>query len=160
MRKFLLILGCFLSLGLVGASSTTPTPDFQSLYESYASAVREMNVDAYMGFFADEFHIATSDGRELDRAELTEAQRAAAKATHVNSFEVTVQSVTPTGAGEFDVVVLQNYNRDLRTGNTSLNLRNSVVRHEIWRNTDAGWKIMRVETVLSGPTARHVRHWL
>lgn len=160
MRKLLLIASCFLSIGLLGASSN-PVPDFQSLYQGYAGAVRAMNVDGYMDYFAGDFQVPAPDGRELGREELARVQRTLANSLRVNNLKITVQSVEPLKTGEFDVVVLHEFDRDQMVGpGRSLHVSNSVVRHEIWRDTAAGWKIERIEEVLSSPTTTRLRRWL
>ncbi len=160
MRRLLLLVCCLLSFSLLGSMDHSAIPDFQSLYEGYADAVREMNVDAYMGYYADGFRLAADNGQEWSRAELAATQRELAPALHVNDFHVEVQSATPMPSGEYDVVVLQEFDRDQRAGSASVNLRSRVVRHEIWAQTDSGWKIVRIENVLDGPVARRLRHWL
>lgn len=158
MRKLLMIASCFLSIGLLGASTV---PDFQSLYDGYAAAVRAMNVDGYMEYFAGDFQVTSPDGREFGKEELAQAQRSVAPDLRVNGFKITVQSIELLPTGEYGVVVLQEFDRDQAVARgKSLRIQNSVVRREIWRATAAGWKIERIEEVLSSPTMTQVHDWL
>ena len=136
-------------------SQTPQQPDFRALYDRYEKDVRGMNVEAYMSMFTDDFTMVSPDGKVHEREEMGKYQKVNAATTKkVNSYSVTIESVTPMTGGDFGVIVLQKYDRDQapmdQPGKTH-NIKTSVVQRETWHLQHGSWKIRRIEELLTGP---------
>jgi ketosteroid isomerase-like protein len=129
--------------------------DFDSRYRDYADAVRKMDVNRYMAYFADDFSMRSPDGKLHDKAEMTRYQQINAKTTkRVNAYTADVECVRELPNGDIAVIVLQKYDRDqapLEQPDKPHNIRTSVVQRETWRKTASGWRIRSTEELLVGP---------
>lgn len=155
MKKAMCTTAFFLVATALFASSNNPQPDFRQLYNRYEKAVRDMDTAAYMAMFADDFAMISPDGKTHDRAEMTKYQKVNAETTKkVNSYSVTIESVSPTDNRDFAVIVLQKYDRDqapLDQPDKPHNIRTSVVQRETWHHERDSWKVRRIEEILVGP---------
>jgi ketosteroid isomerase-like protein len=145
------------SFAAIAASANgAPGPNFRELYDRYEEAVRRMDSRAYMAMFTDNFAMISPDGKTHDRAEMAKFQTINTQTTRkVNSYSVTIESVTPVENGDFAVIVLQEYDRDqapLDRRDELHNIRTKVVQLETWHSEGGAWKIRRIEEILSGPT--------
>lgn len=128
---------------------------FQSRYADYADAVRRMDVDRYMSYFADDFSMRSPDGKLHDKAEMTRYQRINAQTTkRVNSYTADVECVHTLANGDVAAVIVQKYDRDqapLEHPDQPHNIRTSVVQRETWHRTAHGWRIRTIEELVTGP---------
>ena len=128
---------------------------FQSLYTDYAAAVRSMDVNRYMSYFADDFSMRSPDGKLHDKAEMTRYQKINAQTTkRVNSYTADVECVHTLANGDVAAVIVQKYDRDqapLEEPDKPHNIRTSVVQRETWRKTAKGWRIRTIEELVAGP---------
>jgi ketosteroid isomerase-like protein len=128
---------------------------FQARYTDYAAAVRAMDVDRYMAYFADDFSMRSPDGKLHDKAEMTRYQRINAQTTkRVNSYTADVECVHTLANGDVAAVIVQKYDRDqapLDQPDQPHNIRTSVVQRETWRKTPKGWRIGTIEELVAGP---------
>ena len=86
---------------------------FTSRYRDYAAAVRSMDVDRYMSYFADDFSMRSPDGKLHDKAEMAHYQRINAQTTkRVNSYSADVECVRTLANGDVAAVIVQKYDRD------------------------------------------------
>jgi hypothetical protein len=129
--------------------------DFDSRYRDYADAVRKMDVNRYMAYFADDFSMRRPDGKLHDKAEMTRYQKINAQTTNrANVYSADVECVKQLPNGDVAVIVLQKYDRDqapLEQPAKPHNIRTSVVQRETWRKTAIGWRIRSTEELLVGP---------
>src|SRR5579884_2321649 len=155
MKIIALVLAVLLLGAATFANGQNSSPDFRKLYDRYEKAVRERDSAAYMAMFTDDFSMISPDGKVHDRAEMTKYQKVNAETTKkVNSYSVTIEAVTPMKDGDFDVIVLQKYDRDqapLDQPDKPHNIRTSVVQRETWHRINGTWKIRRIEELLLGP---------
>src|ERR1700681_1428988 len=87
--------------------------DFDSRYRDYADAVRKMDVNRYMAYFADDFSMRSPDGKLHDKAEMARYQKINAQTTRrVNAYSADVECVKQLPNGDVAVIVLQKYDRD------------------------------------------------
>ena len=146
----MLLIVCTLALSAVAP------PDFKALYQRYQEAARRMDGAAYMATFTSDFVMVSPDGHLHDRAEMKKYQEVNAQTTkRVRAYIVTIESVTAQTNGDYAVIVLQKYDRDqapLEQPDEPHNIRTSVVQRETWHRTSGGWKIRRIEEILTGPT--------
>jgi len=128
---------------------------FTSRYRDYAAAVRSMDVDRYMSYFADDFSMRSPDGKLHDKAEMAHYQRINAQTTkRVNSYSTDVECVRTLANGDVAAVIVQKYDRDqapLEQPDQPHNIRTSVVQRETWRKTPQGWRIRTIEELVVGP---------
>jgi ketosteroid isomerase-like protein len=129
--------------------------NFESRYRDYADAVRKMDVNRYMAYFADDFSMRSPDGRLHDKAEMARDQKINAQTTkRVNAYSADVECVKQLPNGDVAVIVLQKYDRDqapLEEPDQAHNIRTSVVQRETWRKMAGGWRIRSTEELLVGP---------
>ena len=129
--------------------------DFESRYRDYADAVRKMDVNRYMSYFAEDFSMRSPDGKLHDKAEMMRYQKINAQTTkRVNAYTADVECVNQLSNADVAVIVLQKYDRDqapLEQPDKPHNIRTSVVQRETWRKTANGWRIRSIEEVLVGP---------
>ena len=144
-----------LFLAVCTGASKAQEPNFRQLYDRYEDAVRKMDSSNYMAMFTRDLEMISPDGKVHDRADMTKYQTINAQTTKkVQSYTVTIESVTPLKDGDFAVIVLQKYDRDqapLDQPDKPHNIRTSVVQRETWHKEDGAWKIRRVEEILLGP---------
>ena len=130
-------------------------PQFISRYRDYAAAVRSMDVDRYMSYFADDFSMRSPDGKLHDKAEMAHYQRINAQTTkRVNSYSADVECVRTLANGDVAAVIVQKSDRDqapLEQPDQPHNIRTSVVQRETWRKTPQGWRIQTIEELVVGP---------
>ena len=140
-----------LALLCIASLNTT----FESRYRDYAEAVRKMDVNRYMAYYADDFSMRSPDGKLHDKAEMTRYQKINAQTTkRVNAYSADVECVNQLANGDVAVIVLQKYDRDqapLEEPDKPHNIRTSVVQRETWRKTPKDWRIRTTEELLVGP---------
>ena len=157
-RKFKAAAAAFIGALLLQRAATAQQdgqPDFRKLYDTYEAAVRKMDSTAYLSMFTQDFAMTDPTGKTHDRAEMEKYQQVNAATTKkVNSYSVTIESVTPQKDGDVALIVLQQYDRDQAPADQPdkpHNIKTSVVQRETWHLDGGSWKIRRIEEILNGP---------
>ena|SRR5436190_14174897 len=84
-----------------------------SLHTDFETRYRDIDVNRYMAYFADDFSMRSPDGKLHDKAEMTRYQKINAQTTkRVNAYTADVECVKEVDNGDVAVIVLQKYDRD------------------------------------------------